>query len=168
MTLIRAFALIASMRLDARFVVVGDGPMRGEVERAVAERGLGDRIIFTGPRHDVDRLLAAFDVFVSSSRWEGLPRVVLEAMAARVPVVATDVGGIQDVIDDPATGRLVAAEDAEALAGAVVALVSDQSVAVELANVAASRLDEFDEGVMGRRLVALYDRLAHEAGLAGG
>src|SRR5439155_6398546 len=119
LTFVRAAAMIARAAPDARFVLVGDGPLRADVEKVAAELGILDRLVITGVRRDVASLLRTFDVFVLSSRWEGLPRVVLEAMAARVPVVATDVDGVGEVVIDGESGRLVPAGAPRALAAAV-------------------------------------------------
>ena len=158
-TLLRAARLMAELRPDARLVVVGDGPLRPQVERLLDELDLRAHVSLLGRRSDVEALLPGFDAFVLSSRWEGLPRVVVEAMAAGVPVVSTDVGGIADAVEDQVSGLLVPSGDAVALANALVRLLSEPGLGARLAATAASRVDEFDIGTMGDRLDDLYTGL---------
>ena len=98
------------------FVVFGDGPLRDDLTRRIAERGLQGRFVLAGFRPDLERVLPACDLAVSSSHTEGLPVVVLEEMAAGLPVVATAVGGTPEVVEDGVTGWLVPAADPAALA----------------------------------------------------
>jgi glycosyltransferase involved in cell wall biosynthesis len=118
-TLLAAFALLERRHTAFRGVLVGDGPERAALERNVRERGLTDRVKLLGERPDVERLLPAFDVFVLSSREEGIPNALLEAMAAGRPAVATAVGGTPEVLTDGETGWLVPPEAPEALAEAL-------------------------------------------------
>lgn len=103
----------------AHLVLVGDGPIRGELERLAAEVGVGDRVHFVGRRDDVASLLAAADVFAFPSRTEGLPNALLEAMASRRAIVTTDVPGCRDLVEDGRTGLIVPYGDAAALGGAL-------------------------------------------------
>jgi len=100
-------AMVPQLDSKRRLLIVGDGPERNALGALVTTLGKTPFVHFTGVRHDPARLLAAFDVFALSSRTEGLPLVVLEAMAAALPVVSTDVGGIGDVIEHERTGFLV-------------------------------------------------------------
>lgn len=121
-------ALIAAVRRerpDVHGVIVGDGPLRAEVERAVAARGLGAWCRVLGARDDVAALLAALDVFVLTSLSEGFPFVVLEAMALERPVVATAVNGVPEIVEPGVTGVLVERADGEALARAVLDTLAD-------------------------------------------
>jgi len=162
-TLLRAARLVVDARPEARLVVVGDGPLRPEVDALVERLGLGPNVSLLGPRRDVAGLLPAFDAFVLSSRWEGLPRVVVEAMAVGVPVVSTDVGGISEAIEDGVSGLLVPAGEPEALAGAILRILDEAGLGERMRRAATARVDEFDVGVMTDRLDELYTRL-----LAGG
>ncbi|HEX6851635.1 MAG TPA: glycosyltransferase family 4 protein [Candidatus Polarisedimenticolaceae bacterium] len=139
-----------------RFFIAGDGELRGEVEREVASRGLEDRFRLLGWRQDVAELLAAMDVFVLTSRFEGLPRAVLQAMAAGVPVVATAVGGTPEVVRDGATGRLVPPGEPRTAAAAILGLAADPELRRRCVAAARARLgEEFDI----RRMVAGLDDL---------
>jgi glycosyltransferase involved in cell wall biosynthesis len=122
--LVRAMAPLLSS--SVRLVIVGDGPTRAEVEAEVARLPEPRWVVMTGRRMDVPRLVPAFDVFALSSKTEGLPLVVPEAMAAGLPIIATAVGGLPDVIDDGRTG-LLAAVDEDALRAALRTLIEDHA-----------------------------------------
>lgn len=124
-TFLHAARIVATHTDRARFVVVGDGPLRAASERLAHELGIADRVEFTGARTDVAELLATMAVFVLSSRTETLPMALLEAMSAGVPVVATAVGGIPDAVEDGVSGILVPPEDPARLAAAVLDLLGD-------------------------------------------
>jgi glycosyltransferase involved in cell wall biosynthesis len=121
-------------RRDWRLVVVGDGPLRPTLESRAASLGVEDRVSWMGWRtHDeVQALLAKADVFVLNSTYEGLPHVVLEAMRAGVPVVATSVGGTPEVVSHDRTGLLVSCGDQTALRRAVTEILSSPAKAREL------------------------------------
>jgi len=119
---------IAALVPRARFVIVGDGSGRTRLEMQAREAGLGDRIVFTGWRADVPNLLAAMDVFVMPSLYEGGPTVVLEAMAAGRAIVATRVGMVPEVIDDGASGIIIEPGDSKPLTEAVAKLLSDDQL----------------------------------------
>lgn len=156
LTLLRALAAPLRELPAARLLLVGDGPLRAAVESLVRGLGLAERVVLTGLRTDVPRLLTAMDVFVSASRWEGLPRTLLQAMATGLPVVATAADGVVDVVTDGRTGRLVPVADADALGCAVLELLRDPGRRAEFAARAAERLPEFDAVRMVRDLEALY------------
>ena len=118
-------AALASIETDWRAALVGEGPLRPEIAGELERNGLSERVELLGSRDDVPELLADADIFVLSSRSEGFPVSVLEAMAAGLPVVATDVGGISEAVVHGETGLLVPASDPVALAGALGRLVRD-------------------------------------------
>jgi glycosyltransferase involved in cell wall biosynthesis len=144
-------AVLPLLRADPelRLLLVGDGPLRPAVERAVSGSA---QVVLTGLRRDVPRLLNAMDVFVLASRWEGLPRTLLQAMATNVPVVATDADGVRDVVVDGVTGRLVRRGNADGLRAATADVLADPGT---LAERATAHLPEFD----ARRMVARLERL---------
>lgn len=115
--LLRAFAGLEGGPVPPRLAIVGDGPLRVELVGMAESLGVADRVHFLGVRHDVLDLLSACDLYVMSSAWEGLPMVILEAMACQCFVVATDCGGIRSVLGE--TGIVVPPQDSEALAAAL-------------------------------------------------
>jgi glycosyltransferase involved in cell wall biosynthesis len=138
-----AAAIIAREREDVRFFLVGSGPLARRVRRRARELRLGPaRLALLGHREDVPRLCSGFDVFALSSLYEGLPYVLLEAMAARLPVVATRVSGVEDVIEDGVTGRLAPPGDSGAIAGAISALIDDAGARYDLGHAARRRVEK--------------------------
>jgi glycosyltransferase involved in cell wall biosynthesis len=120
-TLLDAFTRVRGAGAADRLVLVGDGPLRSELEARVRELGIADAVSFTGrlSQADVALAMAAADVFVLPSLNEGLSVALLEAMACGTPCVASAVGGVPEVLDDPACGRLVPPDDAAALASGI-------------------------------------------------
>jgi glycosyltransferase involved in cell wall biosynthesis len=140
-----------------RVLMAGDGPMAGAVRRLVAEAGVGDRISLLGTRHDIPALLKLSDMLVMPSRWEGLPMVLLEAMVAGTPVLATRTGGIPEVLTHDASGWLVPPEDASTLADAATYLLRSPERRVRLAAHARETYDaRFSFAATMTRLVAAY------------
>lgn len=117
--LFRAFATLAASNTRIRLFVVGDGELKEDLARRVRELAMEGRIVLLGSRNDVSDLVGAFDCFVLSSYTEGLAMTLLEAMAAELPVVATNVGGNTEAVDDGVTGRIVPPRDAVRLADAM-------------------------------------------------
>lgn len=107
-----------------RFVLIGDGELRARVESLISRYGIQDRVYLAGWRRDVPAVMHALDTFLLTSHWEGLPRVLLEARVVGVPVVATNVGGAEEVVVDQAVGELCQAGDIEGLAAAVIRRLS--------------------------------------------
>ena len=133
--LIEAVAQLAAQRpaLNVQLLVVGEGPA-GAALRAQAERlHLGDRVVFAGLRRDVERLLPLMDVFVLPSQYEGFGIALIEAMAAGLPVIGTDVGGVPEIITHQQTGLLVPPGDAQALATAIERFLLDGALAQAMA-----------------------------------
>ena len=163
---VSALSRILAERPDAVAWIVGDGPLRPAVEAAVAEAGVGARVRFLGVRKDVAAVLSASEVLVHSSGREGLPRVVLEALAIGTPVVATAVGGVPDAVADGVTGRLVPPEDPGALAGAVLATLADPAGATRQAQAGRTAVRAFSARQMLDEQHALYQRLLARRGIA--
>lgn len=125
---VRTARIIRQALPDARFVWIGDGPLREKMEADARDAGLlGRNLVTTGHREDARELYAAFDVFLMTTAWEGMPYAVLEAMAASLPVVAVNVPGMNEIVEDGATGRLAQA-DASALAAEVLGLLANPDV----------------------------------------
>lgn len=135
-TLIAAAALLSHDCPPLRYVIVGDGERRSELEALARDRNVEHLIEFAGHRDDVPALLAEADAFVLPSRSEAFPNGLLEAMAAGLPVIASGVGGILDLVDHGRTGLLVPPGDAQALAAALKRLASDPTRAQALGDAA--------------------------------
>jgi glycosyltransferase involved in cell wall biosynthesis len=157
---LRTAARIAQARPDVRFAWIWGGEQEQAVRAQARELGLEDRVRFLGYRPDARELIAAFDVFLLTSAFEGLPYSLIEAMAAGVPVVATDVVGTRDVVRPGETGLLAPAGDAPALATHVLHLLAAPAQAHRLA--AAGRADvlaRYSVAEMVRRTAELYRSL---------
>jgi len=153
--LLRAFSRIAD-RPDTVLVVAGDGPCRAELLSLITTLGLGPRVRLLGERRDIPRVLAAFDIFVLCSVFEGISNTILEAMATGLPVVATGVGGNPELVADGVTGALVGPRDVEGLAAALSYYVDNPEVA-ERHGSAGRRRAESDFSLDG--MVAAYGHL---------
>jgi glycosyltransferase involved in cell wall biosynthesis len=115
-----------------RFVIVGDGPARAHLEALATREGVGHRTVFTGLRRDIPRVMHALDLFVQPSNWEGFGLTLLEAMSVGLPVVATRVGGVPEVVVDGGTGLLVPPADPAAMSRACLDLLSERERAARL------------------------------------
>lgn len=155
--LFRALAQMPSA-LDGRLtcLVIGTGELEAELRQQVDALGLGRCVVFTGVRKDVPRLVAAMDVFVMPSRWEGLPIALLEAMASAKPVLCTRVGGIPDVVKDDDNGLLIDEGDVDALRSRLDRLLGDAAERARLGRRArAAVIAQFDV----TRTAEAYNRL---------
>ncbi len=154
--LIAAFARIRP-ELDTRLVLVGEGPLRQDLEAEARRLQLGDRVIFTGLRSDVPELLQAVDVVAFSSLFEGMPMVLLEAMAASRCVVTTDVPGILEAVRDDREALVVPAGDVASLTAALERVAADRSLRERLGAAAKQRFDAaFTADAMVRAYEGLY------------
>jgi glycosyltransferase involved in cell wall biosynthesis len=146
-------------------LLVGDGELRGAHERSVDARGLRSRVHFVGARRDLGNLLGAMDLFVLPSLWEGLPLSLVLAMGAGMPVVATAVAGVPEVVADGETGLLVPPGDATRLGAALLRVVANHAEAEQLGRAGRqSVLPRFGVDLYVSSIVSLYDRLLGEAG----
>jgi glycosyltransferase involved in cell wall biosynthesis len=155
--LMESFRKVMKRQSNSTMLMAGDGELRTELENFADEIGLRDKVKFLGLRKDIPALLAASDVFVLSSDWEGLPLVVIEAMAAGKPVVATAVGGVPELVADGVNGILVPPGDATALAHAMLRMASDP-VAAQRLGVRGRKIarERFDTTAMARAYENLY------------
>ncbi|MDJ0974573.1 MAG: glycosyltransferase [Planctomycetota bacterium] len=155
--LLEAFALLEPARSGARLAIVGEGPLKGELVHAAAKLGIAGYTHIVGFQEDVADWLAAFDLFVFPSRKEGLPMIVLEAMAAGRPVLATTAGGIPELVRDGQDGVLVPPGDGAALAAALADLLDDAPRRRALSESARARACEaFDYHTTAARVLAVY------------
>ena len=151
----------------AHLLVVGDGELRGDLVQQVDALGLGHRVHFVGARRDLGDLLNASDVFVMPSLWEGLPLSMVLAMGAGLPVVATRVAGIPEVVRHDETGLLVEPGDAVSLGRALARLAGDAGLRRRLGDAARAFVHpRFGADGYVRRVTALYDRLLAAGGVA--
>jgi glycosyltransferase involved in cell wall biosynthesis len=158
--LVEAADLLRERVPGLRVLIVGDGPERERLEELVRRRGLDSVVTFPGLRRDVSDLLAAFDLCVCCSDYEGSPLAVMEYMAAGKPVVATRVGGVPDLVEDGVNGLLVGPRDPVALAEAVAELLVDPVRRQEMGERGRQRQRrEFDLDATVRRLEDLYEAL---------
>ncbi|MFO7652369.1 MAG: glycosyltransferase [Candidatus Krumholzibacteriia bacterium] len=144
-----------------RLVIAGEGELRGDLERRVQELGLADVVTLPGNLGDLDQQMLAADVFVLSSRWEGLPLVLLEAMASGLPVVCTRIAGVGDLVEEGGAGLVVPPGDAAALAAAIGSLLDDPGQR-QLHGAGARRTVErrFSFERLDQRLGTIYAELA--------
>jgi glycosyltransferase involved in cell wall biosynthesis len=157
--LLEAAARLRSEVPDLRLVLVGTGPLETELRDLAGRLGLASAAVFAGSRPDVLELLAGFDVFALSSRFEGLPIALLEAMASGVACVATSVGGVPEVITDGEDGLLVEPGDPDALAADIGKLLADDVRRAELGDRGAHRAEAFRLTDAVRRIEAVYERV---------
>jgi glycosyltransferase involved in cell wall biosynthesis len=163
--LIEAMAQVQPSHPDARVILVGDGELREIMTARVEEAGLTDTIRFLGSRRDVAALLAAADCFVLPSLWEGLPIALLEAMASKLPCIATQVSGTEQVVVPGVTGLLVPPGDSTAFAAAIEDVLADRSYARQMGTAGRSRVEsdfsaERQAGDHVRRFVTDLQRLS--------
>ncbi len=166
-TLLAAFAALRGAGRDADLVVVGDGPLRADLERDAERLGIAADVRFLGDRADVLGVLAALDVFVLPSRTEGMSNALLEAMAAAHPVVATAVGGTPEVVSDGASGLLVPPDDPVAMRRAIERVLADAVLRARLGAAARQTVEaRYGAKSMVRRLEAVYAAVASSGDVA--
>ena len=161
---LRAAAEFAPRFPRVYFLLVGDGPTRSRLQQQCHALGIKSRVIFAGTRRDVGRIYALAECLVIPSSREGLPMVLLEAMAARTPVVATTVGAIPDVVDHGVDGLLVPSGGLQELVDAMQSVLQNRDRARSMADRAHQKVQElFSSGAMARQYSRIYHRLVHRA-----
>ena len=159
-TAIRTFSRVLSQRKNTWLVLVGEGPELAKIRALVEQSNLTQRVLFLGLRSDVDRLVSAADVFLLTSISEGIPVTLIEAMAAGVPIVSTNVGGVSEVVESGATGFLAQAGDDDALATHVMHLVTDGDLRRQMGMRGHERAWEmFSESQMHSGYLRLYEEM---------
>lgn len=160
-TAIDAMARLVARVPGARLLLVGDGPERSGIEHEIDRLGLGHIVRLLGVRRDVERLLAAADALLLTSISEGIPVTLIEGMAARLPVVSTDVGGVAEVVRDGETGFLAPAHDGSGLADALQRLAADATLRVVMGRLGAERAEQlFSDRQMHDAYARLYGQMA--------
>jgi len=148
---------------DLLLVFCGEGSLRGLLEARARALGIADRTLFLGLQDDVAPVLAAADLLIQSSDDEGLPNAVMEAMCARVPIVATEAGGTRELIQDRVHGLVVPVRDEAGLEAGAAELLADRELAARFASAASERIrQEFSVEAMVRRYEDLFSRLVKE------
>lgn len=156
--LIEALTLLKTKSYQLKAYLIGSGELREELETLIAERGLGEHVVLAGHIENASRLLPAFDIFVLPSRKEGLPYVLIEALHAGVPIIATNVGGIPEIVTHEETGLLVATGDSAALARAIDRLAIEPELRARLGARAREHARLFSLEQMIEKTNALYGR----------
>jgi len=165
-TFLQAALRIHAALPQARFLVVGDGPLRAELTARAATLGLGDAVLFCGLRKDIPAVMSAIDLLMFSSRWEGLPVTLLEGMAASRAVVATAVGGVPGVMVDEATGLLAPAGDPAALADAALRVLGDPALRARMGQAGYERVvAHYSIEAMVQRIAGQYEEILGRRGL---
>lgn len=158
--LLEAARITLESALPVRFVAVGQGPLEAEMRALHARLGLGNRVQLLGYREDAVRVMSGCDVFTLSSRHEGLPVSLMEALALGLPIVATAAGGLPHMVTDGVEGLLVPIDDPRALAAAYIEIAADPRRRSAMADAAATRAHDFDITSAARRLEQLYAEAA--------
>ncbi len=154
--LLDAMKTVVKRHPGTTLVIAGNGPLKADLERKAASLGIGGSVMFLGPRLDIPELLNLFDLYVLPSLWEGLPMVLLEAMAAGCPIVCTDVGGVSAAVTHEHNGLLVRPADPDALSSAIISLLSDEE---KRARFAANGLKRFQESFSADIMTRKYERI---------
>jgi glycosyltransferase involved in cell wall biosynthesis len=149
---------------DAHFILVGDGVLREKVEKRVDKLGLRERFKLLGWRRDIAEILAATDIFVLTSLWEGLPRVLPQAMVMGIPIVATRVDGTPEAVTNGVNGFLVEPQDTRGMAEKIIYLLDHPEEARDLGERGRDKVGEFDIWRMVREQEKLYLMLLREKG----
>ena len=145
---------------QARFLIVGEGKLRKELEVLAERLGLGSSVIFAGFRNDIPEIFSILDLFVMPSYKEGLGTSILDAMVSRVPVVATKVGGIPELVKDGFNGILVPAGNPSALASGIISLLQDEKMAADMVRAGRQMVEEeFTEDRMVAQTEEVYSQL---------
>jgi glycosyltransferase involved in cell wall biosynthesis len=144
----------------ARLLLVGDGELAGKLRDLARDLDIAHAVHFAGPRSDIEALLVTMDLFVSSSLWEGLPTVILESMAARIPVVATDVSGTRELVQDGQTGLLIPPAEPLTLARAITQVLQNRDQMGTIVDQAHQRVQDFSIQRVAAKHVEMYIALS--------
>ena len=157
---LRAAKIVIDSGVKVKFLLVGDGPQQTILENLVQELGIDEHIIFLGFRADVFDIVSLLDIFVLCSKWETFPISLIEAMALGKPVIATDIGGVKEIITDAVNGMLVPVNDHEALSSAILHLLTQKETAKKFGNLGRQKaMKEFSLKAMCDTLSSLYKKI---------
>lgn len=158
-TFIDTAQLILDSGVNAYFFAIGEGELHQQLHTYSQQKGIADRVIFTGFRNDVPAILPQLNVFLITSTTEGLGTSILDAFVCRVPVVATAAGGIPELIQHQQTGLLANVKDAKALANAVVSLLNDAHLQQQLIDNAAVFVQQFTKAATAKHTLSIYQQV---------
>lgn len=163
---VRVGALVRKQVPEVQFLFIGDGGMRDQCEKLRSELGLDRVMFFPGMRPDVPHMLRCMDVFILTSLWEGLPRVIPQAMAAGLPVVANGVDGVCEVVRDGENGFIIPPHNVELMAERIVLLLSDPALRHRMGQQGIKTAQQdFSVVEMVKRIEALYEELLAQKGM---
>jgi len=154
--LLEAFKIVHEKRSNTRLVLIGDGDLVDNIREKVFELGLNNCVIFLGSQDSVYNYLYDADVFVLPSLYEGMPMTLIEAMATGLPIVTTNVGGIQDMIENGVNG-LITSVDKDAIAAALLCLEEDEELRRKLGNAAIIASKNFSSTIMAKKYISIYN-----------
>lgn len=158
--LIKALPLVAKEKPDVKLFIVGDGPQKKELLKLCQGIGLKDNVVFFGNRKDVQKFYRLFDVFVLPSLFEACPLALMEAMASGCPVVASNLGGITEIVTDKLDGLIFQARDSQMLAEKILCLLNNPKYASALTKQAVKKVaQQFDVSLTNARMVQFYNNL---------
>lgn len=157
--LVNAAALLIKQLPQTYILIIGDGELSEQLKEQAQCLGIASHIIFTGPRPDVEELLACMDIFASSSLWEGLPTVLMESMASGIPIVATDIPGTRELIQPGITGWLAPPGDAKALSETILKAIQATSLTNAMADNAKELLTDFSINAVVKKYESLYQSI---------
>ncbi len=161
--MLEAAKLVLIQRPETNFMIVGQGVLEKPLKEKARDLGIADRVIFTGISRNIPKILAKSDIFVLSSLWEGLPLAAIEAMAAACPVVLTDVGGNNELVEFGKQGLIVPPNDVPILANGLMALVKSQTLRLAMGQSARERvLQQFGIETITEQYQSLYRKIWNE------
>ncbi|HAX61895.1 MAG TPA: hypothetical protein DCX95_04995 [Elusimicrobia bacterium] len=153
---IKTAKLVCTEKPDVKFVLVGDGVLRKRIESEIKKLNLKKNVLLTGWRKDTNEIIKIFDVFVLTSLWEGLPRVIVESMASGIPVVATYIDGTREIVQEDLTGFVVQPHETEKMAERILRLLNNPDLRKKFSQEAKKRVQEFDIDLMVSQQEKLY------------
>jgi len=153
---IKVAELVHKQKPQVRFMLVGDGVLKNDIQKMIEEKNLKECVFLTGWRRDIPQILAAADIIVLTSLWEGLPRTIIEAIASKKPIVATKVDGTADIIQDGYNGFLAQPHDIETIASKIITLLEDKALYNKFIHNSQAILNEFDINLMVEQQEKLY------------
>lgn len=154
--LVEAAALVIKKMPNTHIFIIGDGELRPALAEQIHRENIENQVSLLGPRYDVDELLYGFDLFVSSSLWEGLPTVIMESMAAGIPVVATNIPGSNDLIEEGYSGWLAKPAHGQDLANKILEAISSPQQRAEYAGRASQSIQQYSIKIVAERHADLY------------